>query len=642
MLSGFRTLSQTWVAKVVLALITIPFALFGVEYYFQQGGAGGAVLKVDGESISQQEFREALRAQQQQMQQNSGGRDGGQEESPLLRYEALNALVNRQLLLNYAKREHLTVPDQLLINEIGRIDVFQDSGKFSQTRYEQVLKSQGMTPKQFEQRLRSDLMLQLEQGSLIGTAWVPEPSLDAFLKLSGQVRTLSSAVVPAETYLPQVKLSSEAAQHYYQSHSDEFRVPEMVDVQYVVLSAEHPQTLPVVTADEIRHAYDDPANQTRWKGQEKRRVRHILLTVPSGASVAERHTVLERITRLRQQLLEHPERFSDIAKTQSQDPGSAHQGGELGFFARGVMTPAFDRAAFALKQGDISEPVETDFGYHLIQVEEIQPATPKTLEQATPELTEELRRQKATQEFSEAADGFGSMVYEQSGSLQPAATRYHLPLQSQSGISQGTQTGIWANQKLQVALFSSAVLKDHRNTQAIEITPGTMVAARVIADHPAHIRPFDEVSGGIQQQLMHQEAARLTRVAGEAMLKDLRAGHAVSSLSWSGERQLSRQQAYAGALPGGAAISPAFQLDEHQLPGYVGATTQEGNYVLIKVTAVQPGSTNDPRLRKEAETALSRAYGDEIMETFLNSLRQGANIQVLDKQLMAGTPAEHP
>lgn len=636
MLDGFRTLSQTWVAKGVLALVTIPFALFGVEYYFQQGSGGGAVLKVDGHSISQQEFREALRVQQQ----NNGSQDEA-GNAQALRYMALNALVNRQLLLNYAQQQHLTVPDSLLVDEIKQVELFQDKGQFSPTRYEQVLKSQGMTTEQFEGRLRSDLMLQLEQGSLTSTNWVPVPSLDAFLKLSGQLRTLSSAVLSPEQYLSQVSLSADAAHQYYQSHPNDFRVPEAVDVQYLVLSADHPQNPPTVTPEEIRQAYEDPANQSRWGGRETRRARHILLTVPKGGNAAERQRVQDRIVHLRQELLAHPERFSELAKSESQDTGSARQGGELGYFARGVMTPAFEQAAFSLKVNEISQPVETDFGYHLIQVEDIRPATKKTMTEATPELTAELRHKKQAQVFSEAAEGFGSMVYEQSGSLQPAANRYHLTLQSELAVTKGMQTGIWANQKLQNALFANPVLKDHRNTAAIEIAPGTLVAARVTADHPAHAQPFEQVSAHIQQQLVHQEVARLTRLAGEAMLKDLRAGQLVK-LSWSGERQLSRQQAYSGALPGGEAIAPAFQLDARHLPGYVGAPTPDGGYALIKVSAVQPGPTDDPSLRKEADVALSRAYGDALMEIIIRGLRQTATIQILDKSLLADSPTEHP
>lgn len=635
MLETFRTLSHTWLAKVVLALVTIPFALFGVEYYFRQGGGDGAVLEVDGQAITQQEFREALRNQQRQ---NSGGLDQSSDNSPALRYEALNALVNRQLLLAQAKKRHLEVPDPLLVDEISRVELFQNNGHFSQARYEQVLKNQGMTPSDFEQRLRADLKVQLEQEALVTTSWVPNVAIDAFLKLGGQMRALSSAVVSPTPLLTSIKLAPATARQYYNAHLDQFRIPDQVDVQYLMVSADQALKGITVTPDEIRLAYEDPTNRSRWAGQEKRRVRHILLTVPRGASAAQRKVVLSHVETLRQQLLAHPEQFSSLAQAQSQDPGSASQGGELGYFARGVMTPPFENAAFSLKQGELSQPVETDFGYHLIQVEDIQEGQHTTLAQATPKLTQELQRQKANQVFSATAEAFTTMVYEQSGSLEPALHAFHLTLQSQQGISQGERNGLWASPKLQEALFSTAVLKDHRNTPAIEVSPGTLVAARVSAFHPAHAKAFEEVSAAIEKQLIHEEAVHQVRAQGEAWLKDLRAGKNVT-LTWSGERLLSRQQAFAGGIPGGMAVAAAFQWDEHRLPGYVGATTPDGDYVLVRISAVEPGTTSDPALRKEAEAGLTRVYGDEVMGEYVSALRHQAKIHVLDKSLVEGTPA---
>ncbi len=635
MLEGFRNLSQTWVAKVILALITIPFALFGMEYYFRQGGGGGAVLKVNGDTIGQEEYREALRNQQTQ-----NANAGNEQDTPAMRYEALNALVNRQLLLGHAADLHLVVPDQFLIDEISRIELFQNNGKFSQARYEQVLKNQGMTPAEFERRLRSDLMVQLEQESLVSTSWVPHVSLDAFLRLEGQTRTMSSTVLSPASYLAQVALAPEAVRHEYDAHADAFAIPDQVDVEYLTLSVDQMLHDVTVSADEVRKAYDDPANQARWKGQETRRARHILLTVARGASSTERQAVLTKIQGLRQQLLAHPDQFGAVASNVSQDPGSARQGGDLGYFAHGVMTPPFEQAVFALKPGELSEPVETDFGYHLIQVTDVHPAKQVSLAEATPALTQELRRQKANKLFADEAESFGTLVYEQSGSLQPAAARYHLTIRNQAGIARNVEDGLWANPKLQEALFSPAVLKEHRNTAAIEVTPGTLVAARVTAFHAAHARPFAEVRQTIETHLIHEEAVRLARVAGEAMLKALREGKA-GTVNWSGERQLNRQQAYAGALPGGLAVADAFRLDEHHLPGYVGGAAPNGDYVLVRVTAVQPGQTDDPTLRKQAEAGLTRAYGDEVLEEVVASLRRKATIKILDKSLLEGLPTGH-
>ncbi|KXW58311.1 peptidyl-prolyl cis-trans isomerase D [Ferrovum myxofaciens] len=636
MLDGFRSLSQTWVAKVVLVLITVPFALFGLEYYLRQGGGGGAVLKVDGVAISQSEFRDALRNQQQQMQ-NAGGVDSASLSSPALRYEAMNALVNRQLLLKYADDHHLTIPDQLLVDEISRVDVFQENGKFSQSRYEQVLRAQGMTPAQFEKRLRADLKLQLEQESLTTTAWVPEQSLDAFLKLDGQIRAVSTATLGSAQFLGKVKLAADAVKKYYEAHPNEFRISEQVSIQYLTLAADQLAAAVTVLPEELRKAYADPANQSRWTGQEMRRARHILLTIPNGASPAQRQSIKQHAQQLLVRLQAHPEQFAAVAKVESQDPGSASQGGDLGFFARGTMTPPFEKAVFALNKGEFSGPVETDFGYHVIQVTDIHEAKHLSLEEVTPQLTAEIRRQKASQKFSEEADAFTTLVYEQSGSLQPAADKFHLTVQTASGISKDQKTGIWSNPKLQQALFSSAVIRDHRNTPAIEVAPGLLVAARVTQDQAAMLKPLEQVAPSIEQRLEEQQAAVLARQAGEEKLKELQAGRTDPALTWSGERLLTRQQAYAGGLPS-AVVTPAFRVDERHLPGYAGASTPEGGFVLVRVTQIQPGRTDESATRKEAETGLTRAYGDGAMEEFMAALRKKATIQVVDKSVLEESP----
>jgi peptidyl-prolyl cis-trans isomerase D len=436
-------------------------------------------------------------------------------------------------------------------------------------------------------------------------------------------------------YLKQVKLDDGAIRKYYEAHSNDFRVPEKVSVQYLTLSADQLAATVVVSPEELKKAYDDPANQSRWNGKETRRARHILLTVPSGATPAQRQAILARAQGLLAQIKAHPDQFATLAKDNSQDPGSAQQGGIWGFFARGVMTPPFENAVFSLHKGEISGPIETDFGYHLIQLEDVREATHRSLEEVTPLLTAELRKQKAAQKFAELADSFNTLVYEQSGSLQPAADKFHLPLKTENGIEKEQKTGFWANPKLQEALFSSPVLKDHRNTPAIEVAPGLLVAARITADQPSALQPLEQVSSRIEQKLTQEEASHLAHQAGEALLKDLQSGKN-PSLNWSGERQLTRQQAFAGGLPA-ALVTPAFRLDEHHLPGYGAAPTADGGFALVRVTEVLPGRTDESGSRKEAEAGLTRAYADEAMAEFMTGLRQKATIQVLDKSVL-GTP----
>ncbi len=634
MLEKFRTMSQTWVAKVILALITIPFALFGVEYYFRQAGGGAdTVAKVDGYAITQAEFTENLRNQLERMQ--AGLRDARLDpatlDTPELRRETLAALVNRHLLTAYASRVRLTIPDNLLVNEISQVEAFQDDGKFSQARYEEILRSKGLTPAVFESRLRDDLKVQLVQESLTTTQWVPQVAVDAFLTLNDQSRELSVAEIPLSAFLGQVKIDDGTIKQYYDEHLDRFKVPERVKVQYLVLTADPQAPDIVVTPEEIAKAYSDPANQPRWSGAETRRASHILITVPPKASDAQRNAAREQAQKILAQVQAHPDQFATLAKQYSQDPGSAAQGGDLGYFGRGTMAPPFETAVFGMKPGAIQGPVETEFGYHIIKLTDVKAAKGRSLAEVTPQLTQELRKQLAARRFAESAESFSNLVYEQSNSLKPAADKLKLTIKDSGWMTRGgtADAPLLNNPKLLNAVFAPESIQDGRNTQAIEVAPNTLVAAHVVAHEPSVARPYAEVKEAIGQMLQREEAAKLVKKEGEARLADLKAGKTVA-VTWSATRQLTRQTALAGGLPS-VVVTPAFKVSATQLPAYTGTEMPSGSYFLVRVTQVTPGNPADATQRKQAEAGLTRAYGDATMSGFMAGLRKTADVRLINK-----------
>ncbi len=637
MLDKFRDLSKTWVAKALLVFITIPFALFGIEYYFRQGGGSDAVASVDGYVVNQAQFSESLR---NQIERARAGAPPGAAlpqallDSPEMRYEALSALINRYLLTHYADQHHLVIPDAVLVKEIGQIQAFQDQGRFSQTRYEQILAAQGMTPAVFESRLRDDLKIQLQQETLTGTQWTPQVSLQAFLKLNNQQREIAVATLEAAHYQDQVRITEDQVKAFYTKNSAFFQIPERVKVQYLVYSQAELMAHVSVSEEMVRKAYEDPANQARWKGTETRRASHILLAVAPNADAAQRKAAQERAGQLLQQLKAHPEQFAALAKANSQDPGSAPLGGDLGFFAQGAMTPPFDAAVFAMHPGEIKGPVETSFGYHLIQLTDIRPGKTRTLAEATPQLTEELRKQLAAQRFAEGAENFSNLVYEQSSSLEPAARQLQLTPLSTDWLDKGGTSGnpLLDQPKLRQALFTPEVLTQGRNTAAVEVQPNVLVAARVLAHEPAATRPLTEVAGAIRQQLQHQEAARLAAAAGNSALAALKAGKGVEQphLVWSSPQLVSQQQAAGAGIPA-EAVKPAFSLAPAPLPQYATLSQVNGNTLLVRVSQIQEGSITDPAVRKQAEAGLTQAYGDEVLTAFMSALRQGAEVKLLNK-----------
>lgn len=639
MLDKFRTLSTTWIAKVLLALITIPFALFGINYYFQQGGSGNVVVKVNGNPITMGEFQDTLNLQMDQMRESLKGAsiDPGLLDRPELRYQVLQSLVTRQLLVDYADAHHLAVPDDLLIKEISQVGAFQDNGRFSQARYEAVLRSKGMTPAIFESRLRNDIKVQLQQASLTTTQWVPQVSLDAFIRLDGQTRTVVRAALPYDRFLPQAQVDDAAVAHYYATHSSQFEVPERVKVEYVVFSQNQLASGVPVSPDEVAKAYADPANQARWHSGETRRASHILMAFPPKATAEQKAATKDKALKVLAEVKAHPDRFAALARADSQDPGSAAQGGDLGYFGRGVMVPAFENAVFAMKPGEITGPVESPFGYHIIRLQDVKGGGTKTLADATPELTQQIRNEKAARLFSDQAEGFGNLVYEQSTSLKPVETRFGLTPKTSDWISSGVPVPdpLLDNAKLRKALFSPEVLKEGHNTEAVEVAPNVLVAARVTAHEPSSQRPLAEVKARIADALRRQAAARLAHEAGEKILADLKAGKTVA-LDWSTPLALSRDKALEDKASS-QVMRAVFSMDGSKTPGYAGVDVPErGHYTLVQLVRVAPGNPADPEVRMQAQTGLVRAYSDEVMLAFLNGLRDKADIRLVNKSVLEG------
>ena len=643
-LERFRELSQGWVAKVLLGLITIPFALFGVDYYFRSGGQADAVAHVDGTPIPQNRFSEAVRRRLDELRGMLGANapDISQLNTPQLRTAVLQQLVDQTLLESRARSVGLAIPDRSVAEKIAAIDAFKENGKFSQQRYEQILSAQGLTAARFEQDVRDELAIQVYQDTLAASAIVPQVAVDAWSRLSYQTREVSVANFQPETFLDKVKLDDKAVRAWYDTHLDSYRNPERVQVQYLTLN---PETLgkDIVVADEdVRKAYDEQAAKQRFNTPEERRAAHILISVKADASDAERKAARTKAEQVLAEVRAHPDQFAKLAEKYSQDPGSAKQGGDLGFFGHGAMVKPFEDSAFKLKQGEISDLVTTDFGYHIIRLTEIKDAHTKTLAEAGPELTQELRTQRAAKKFAEAADTFSNLVFEQSGSLKPAADALKLDI-AQSGWIARNGAGadsVLANPKVLPALFANEVIKDKRNTAAIEAGPNVLIAARMTAYEPATPKPFAEVSDAIRQQLIRTEAARLATSAGQDALAALQAGKSVDGLVFSEAKTSTRAAAAAGIPP--ALVEPAFKLDPTKLPAYAGADLGGAGFAIARVTKVTDGKIDDAQARKEAEKGLRRNVEQGEFAGVIASLRKNATIDIRKGAMEAKADAQAP
>lgn len=630
MLEAIRERAQGWLAKVILVLIAIPFALWGVDSYIRNSAGDAIVATVGDEKISTQAFDLALRDQRERLREMLGeAYDPAKIDTPELRESVLDDLVKRTLLALEAQRQGLTVSDAQLAALIAEVPVFQRDGKFSEDAYLRVLRQQGMTPASFENRLRADYTAQLLHDSLAGSHFTPRSQVLRLIALGEERREVASATLGADAYLPRVRIDPASLRDYYVKHPKEFRSPESVRVEYAALSVATLMPQMTVSDEEVNRYYTEHAAQ--FGEPEQRRASHILIAVPQDAAPAVSEAARAKASQILAQAKQDPARFDALAKQYSQDTGSAEQGGDLGFFARGSMVKPFEDAVFALKPGEITGPVQTPFGWHIIKLAEIKPAQVQPLEQVREKIASELKNEKAARKYSELAERFGDLAYEQSDSLVPLKETLGVPIQTSGWISRNEATDPALNHpKLLAAIFSDEVLRNKRNTEAIETGDKTLVAARVIDHRPEATIPFEQVAARIEAKLKRERALQMAREDGRAMLKRLQTGQTPGGVTFSAAQLATRQQAQGLDEQ---SLNTVFKLTPKTLPAYTGLETPQG-YALYKITQIIPGASNDPALVRAYQQRLDQLLGETHFSAYIASLREKYPVKINRDELL--------
>ncbi len=605
------------IVQVFLLLITVPFAMWGLDSYMNGDGGAAQVARVGDAKITLNQFQQAMREQQDRMRSQFPGVDAKLLDSPAIRESVLNGLVDQQLLLQEVNKQRLGVSVAALQEMIANIPAFQEDGKFSQKRYEEALRSQGMSPVGFEAQLRRDMALQALIGAVGESAFVPRTVVDRVVALQVESRQVQESLISAQALKAGVKLEAGELQKFYDENQARFTLPEQVKVEYLVLSQKNLEAK--VSDAEVKAWYEE--HKAQYALPEERRASHILLSTDSG----DKAKIKAEAEALLAQLQKNPGQFAELAKKRSQDPGSAAKGGDLGLFARGMMVKPFEDAAFGLKEGELSGLVETDFGFHIIKVTGVKAAQPKPFAEVKGEIEADLKRQSAARQFAEAAEGFTNMVYEQSDSLKPAAEQYKLSLQQSGWLTRqgGAAAGVLNHPKLMEALFSDEVIKNGRNTAALEVSPGTLVAARLLEHKPSTLRPFDAVKAEIENQLKEAKAMRAAVEQGEAKLAALKSGKQ-EGVSWGGSQNVSRMAP--GKLDS-PALAAVFQVDAGKLPGFAGVELPGVGYALYKVNKVEAGQV-DPALAQALGQQLSSIAARAQVEAYMASLRQRYKVEI--------------
>jgi peptidyl-prolyl cis-trans isomerase D len=611
--------------QVVLALITLPFAFFGVDYYFGSGNSGQTVASVGKNKISQAEFDEALRDQQQRMRQALGNNfDASMLDTPEARYALLEQLVNQRLLENEARAGRFRVTDAQLAQFIAGLAPFQEDGKVSAGKYREVLAAQGMSPLMFEQRVRGDLTLSPVSDPIVNGSSAAKSTVQRYLTLLDQKREVSIAPIAAEPFEKSIKVSDEDVKAYYDKNPKAFETPEMAKVDYLLLTQDAIAAQIKVDPAEVKQAYD--ANAKQYTTNEERSASHILIAVKKDASDAEKAKAKQKAEELAAKARAKPDSFAQLAKENSQDPGSASQGGDLGSFSRGAMVKPFEDAVFGAKVGDIVGPIQTDFGYHVIKVTGITPSHVQSFDEVKGRIEADLKRQKAAQKFASAADQFQNLVYEQADSLAGAAKALDLKVETTPFVTrEKIQSLAMGSTKFVQALFSPESIQSKRNTEAIEVGPNALMAGRIVEYKAAAPKPFADVKDEIRQQLTRQRASEMAAKAGREKLALLEAGKD-AGVSFDKPLTLTRNQVQPGVTPD--ALKTIFEASGQKLPAYVGATNDKGGFSIYRLDKVIDPPAADAAKVEAASTRVGSELGRELMNAYLASLKAETDVKI--------------
>ena len=593
---------HTRVMQFLLFLLIFPsFVLFGLEGYnrFREGGA--TVATIDGHDITQGDWDAAHRSQVERMRSSMPNVDVKLFDTPEAKYSTLERMVRDRLLQVAASQLRLGASDTRLAAELQQnpniAALRRADGTLDMDRYRQLLATQGMSPESFEAQVRADLASRQVMAGVGVTSFSSAVLADVTLNAFYEQRQVQVARFAPADFVAQIKPSDEELEAYYKANADKFQSAERADIEYVVLDLAAVQKGIVVPEDELKAYYDQ--NAARLAGLEERRVSHILINADKAAPAAEREKARNKAQELLAELQKSPTQFAALASKNSQDSGSAAKGGDLDFFGRGAMVKPFEDVVFALKKGETSGVVETEFGFHIIRLTDIKQPEQKSFESQRAKLEVEVRGQLAQRKFAEAAEQFTNIVYEQSDSLKPAADRLKLDLQRASNLGREVVAGNTAanNPKLLAAVFSPDSIEKKRNTEAVELGPNQLAAARITGYSPARTLPLDEVKARVLEQVVAQQSAARARSEGVAKLAEWKASPDAAKLPASIVVSRESKQSQPSAL-----VEAALRASTQALPTWVGVDLGTSGYAVVKVEKVLPRDTaNTADLARERD-----------------------------------------
>lgn len=621
---------HTKIMMFVMFLLIIPaFVLVGVDGYQRSSGSGATVAKVASYSITQSEWDAAHKNEVDRLRASRPELDAKMMDTPEARYVTLERLVRERVMNEAVDASLLSITDARLARELQQIPVIaslkKPDGSFDKERYEQIAASQGLTPAGLEARIRQDLSLRQVESGLSTSAFAPKAVADMALNAFFERRDVQFVRFSPADFVGKVQTSDADVESFYKANSAVFQTPETADVQYLVFDLEAVKKSISVPEADVRTYYEQ--NTARLQSKEERRASHILINASKDMPAAER----EKAKALAQDVLEKvkakPDSFAQLAIKFSQDPGSAAKGGDLDFFVRGAMVKPFEDSAFALKKGETSGLVESDFGYHIIRLTDVKTPAAPSFESMRGQLEAELKVQQAQKKFAEQAEVFTNAVYEQADSLQAAAERLKLNIQTANAVAKNPAngaTGPLANAKLLAALFSADAIEKKHNTESIETGPSQLISARIVKHYPARTLALDEVKAEVKARLLQSRAQDMAKKEGQAKLADWKKQADEGKLGAA--TVIGRDQPPPGM--GSALMDSIMRADTSALPVWLGVDLGAQGYAVARVNKVLPRTPPPPEVSAQERDQVARWLASAEWDAYYDGLKKRFKVQI--------------
>ncbi|MGF6806910.1 peptidyl-prolyl cis-trans isomerase D [Paraburkholderia sp. Clong3] len=643
MLDFFRNHQRLMMFMLILVILP-GLGFVGIQGFRGFLDESANVASVNGHKITRVEYDDAMRQQIDRGRQMLGAKfDMKSFDTPERRRQMLDGMIEQRVLADETQRLHLSASDEAvrraLLSDPVISSLKNPDGSIDLDRYKQLLAMQGMTPDQYDERVRYNLAMQQLPASIEASAFTSKTLAQHLTELAQQQREVQGIAFHPHDYAAKIQPTDAQLQAYYDAHRNDFATPATATIQYLVMSPAALSASVQPSDADLKKYYDDNIAHFRTEGEV--RASHILIAAPKDASAADKAKAKQKAEELLAQLKAHPDQFAQIAQRNSQDPGSASKGGDLGYFGRGMIAggQAFDDAVFALKKDEISGIVQTDFGFHIIKVTDIKPAVTKSFDEVKDQIARELKTQLASKAFTDSSEGFTSLVYEKAKSLQPAADKFKLQIQTATVTPQPDPKlppdSPLNNPKFLAAVFANDSVSAHNNTQAIDVGNNTLIAARVTDYKPAAVPAFDVVKDAVRQKVIAVQANEAAHKDGVAKLAEFEKSK--TTAGFSSPLKVSRNDAQ-GVPP--AALSAIYKVDAQKLPAYVGVDLGDDGYAIYRVNQiVQPAATDAQHLAV-AQQQIAQVDAQSQTEAYLKALRERSKVKFYGTLDSAAQPSD--